>query len=103
MLCHVRFPCKHEPLTTLTTPLFVLLPSERLRSRLPPYRAHRGEQIQHVRVGRVAPQEETHVCGPQRQRQVYEREENAPEKHCHSLPAHRGTASVIGRLLGALC
>lgn len=68
--------------------------AEGLRAGLPLDRTHRGEQVQHLRLGGVAQQEEAHVRGAQRQRQTDEGEENPPEKHGHALPAHRRTTSM---------
>lgn len=75
-----------------------LPPAEGLWSGLSSDRTHRGEQVQHLRFGRVAQQEEAHVCGTERQRQANEGEENPKEKHCHSLPAHCGTTTMIGHV-----
>lgn len=73
-------------------------PAEGLWSGLPSDRAHRGEQVQHLRFSRVAQQEEAHVCGTQCQWQTNEREEDAQEKYSHSLPAHCGPAAMIGHI-----
>ncbi|CAF99321.1 unnamed protein product, partial [Tetraodon nigroviridis] len=70
------------------------LRSEGLWSRLPPDRTHRGEQVQHLRLGGVAQQEEAHVRGAERQRKTDEGEENPPEKHGHTLSAHRGATPM---------
>lgn len=79
--------------TNIYTPR--VAPAEGLRTRLSPDRTHRGEQVQHLRLGRVAKQEEAHVCGTERQRKANEGEENPQEKHSHSLPAHCGTTTMI--------
>lgn len=79
---------------------FILLisPAEGLWSGLSPDRTHRGEQVQHLRIGRVAQQEEAHVRGTEHQREADEGEENPKEKHSHSLPAHCGTATMMGHI-----
>lgn len=71
--------------------------TEGLWSRLSPDRTHRGEQVQHLRFGRVALQEEAHVCGTERQWKTNEGEKDTKEKHSHSLPAHCGTTTMMGR------
>lgn len=71
-------------------------PTEGLWPGLPPDRTHRGEQVQHLRFGGVAQQEEAHVRGTECQRQTDEGEENPPEKHGHALPAHGRTTPMTG-------
>lgn len=68
-----------------------------LRSGLPADRAHRGEQVQHLRVGRVAPQEQAHVHRDDGQRQDHQRQEGPAEEHQLPLPAADGAAAVIGQ------
>lgn len=77
---------------------FLFSSTEGLWSRLSPDRAHRGEQVQHLRFSGVAQQEEAHVCGTERQRKANEGEEDTEEKHSHSLPAHCGTTTMIGHV-----
>lgn len=84
----VRRACQPPPST------FSFSSAEGLWAGLPADRTHRGEQVQHLRLGGVAQQEEAHVRGAQRQRQTDEGEENPPEKHGHALPAHRRTPSM---------
>lgn len=96
-----KWSSAHRPLGLIfifsTPPPPSISPAAGLRSGLPADRAHRGEQVQHVRVGRVAPQEQAHVHRDDGQRQDHQRQEGPAEEHQLPLPAADGAAAVIGR------
>lgn len=68
-----------------------------LRSGLPTDWAHWGKQVQHLRVGRVAPQKQAHVHRDDGQWQDHQRQEGRAEENQLPLPAADGAATVIGQ------
>lgn len=65
-----------------------LLPAEGFWHRLQADREDRGEQVQHIRLGRVEEQEKADVRGFERQREADESQKDPEKKYSHTLSPH---------------
>lgn len=88
MCNHSGIPPEND-LSACAITRFLCVP-ERLRCRLHPEGADRGERLQHVRISRVEEQEAADVCGSERPREAPQREEDPQEEHGHPLPPNDG-------------
>lgn len=81
-ICEMKH-CNRQCLTRIC-----LISAEGLQRRLQADRENRGEQVQHVRLGRVEEQEEAHVRGFERQWEAHESQKDPEKKYSHTLSPH---------------